>query len=389
MMIFVNYLSGGGKVVPDWMVHFSERHRGGSGMTFVDLVFPAFLFVMGMSVPQALGARQARGESLGSILAHVVTRTLSLLLIGILMVHETPDTAMLGWPGSWWCVLMYLSCIVAFGSLSRSGKPNQWRFAQVTLRITGLVALVWLAFAFRGAKGERIISLSPFAISTEWYGILGLIGWAYLVTATVFLVFRTNRTALLGCVALLMCLFAADRKGVFDGFWLNRIVGIGAVLGSLSAISVGGLLLGSILMDERMVKLSARATFTGWFIAGGVAAALLLDPLYGIGKNAATPSWCFWACAITAALWYGFYLVCDLHPVEAISRPLVWAGKNVLLAYLISEMIPSLLEALHLGGFYSLLGSSLSAAILCSVACSVIILLVSTGLNRLGFILRL
>jgi len=57
MMIFVNDLAGAGKVVPDWMVHFSDRHRGGSGMTFVDLVFPAFLFIVGMSIPFALGPR--------------------------------------------------------------------------------------------------------------------------------------------------------------------------------------------------------------------------------------------------------------------------------------------------------------------------------------------
>ena len=44
MMIFVNDLAGAGKVVPDSMVHFSDRRHGGSGMTFVDLVFPAFLF---------------------------------------------------------------------------------------------------------------------------------------------------------------------------------------------------------------------------------------------------------------------------------------------------------------------------------------------------------
>jgi len=386
-MIFVNYLAGAGKVVPDWMVHFSERHRGGSGMTFVDLVFPAFLFVVGMSVPQALGARLAKGASAWSILAHVLPRTLSLLFIGILMVHETPDTARLGWPGSWWCVLMYLSSIAAFCSVSR--ETNRWGVVRVLLRTVGLAAMVWLAFAFRGPEGERIITLSPFSISTEWYGILGLIGWAYLVTAVVFLVFGTNRTALVACVALLMCLFAADRKGAFEGFWLNRIVGIGAVLGSLSAISVSGLLLGAILMDDRMATPRARAKFTGWFVSACAAAALLLNPLYGISKNAATPSWCFWASAITASLWYGLYLVCDLHPVRIVSGPLARAGKNVLLAYLISEMLPSLLEAFHLGGFYSVLGSSLPAAILCSLACAALILLVSTGLNRLGFWLRL
>ena len=48
------------------MVHFSDRHRGGSGMTFVDLVFPAFLFIVGMSVPLSLGLafafRDAKGQ---------------------------------------------------------------------------------------------------------------------------------------------------------------------------------------------------------------------------------------------------------------------------------------------------------------------------------------
>ena len=115
------------------------------------------------------------------------------------------------------------------------------------MRVAGLVALVWLAFAFRGAKGERIITLAPFSLDTEWYGILGLIGWAYLVACIVFLVFRGNRTAILGCMTLLICLFVADKKGVFDGFWLNKIVGIGGTLGSLGAIAVGGLLLGSML----------------------------------------------------------------------------------------------------------------------------------------------
>src|SRR5690242_9342897 len=108
MMIFVNDLAGAGKTVPDWMVHFSDRHRGGSGMTFVDLVFPAFLFIVGMSVPLALGRRRAKGEPLWKTLGHVGSRTLALLSIGILMVHDTPDAKALGWSGDWWCVLMYL-----------------------------------------------------------------------------------------------------------------------------------------------------------------------------------------------------------------------------------------------------------------------------------------
>src|SRR4051812_2917311 len=63
-MIFVNDLAGVEEIAPNWMVHFSDRHKGGSGMTFVDLVFPAFLFVAGMSIPFALGSRLNKGESI-------------------------------------------------------------------------------------------------------------------------------------------------------------------------------------------------------------------------------------------------------------------------------------------------------------------------------------
>src|SRR5579864_8552560 len=80
MMIFVNDLAGAGKVVPDSMVHFSDRHpRGSSGMTFVDLVFPAFLFIVGMSIPFALGGRRAKSEQLFKTVGHVAIRTISLL----------------------------------------------------------------------------------------------------------------------------------------------------------------------------------------------------------------------------------------------------------------------------------------------------------------------
>src|SRR3954470_14437316 len=71
-MIFVNDLAGAPEtIVPPWMRHF----HGKSGMTFVDLVFPAFLFIVGMSIPFALGARMAKGEPVWKIIIHILTRT--------------------------------------------------------------------------------------------------------------------------------------------------------------------------------------------------------------------------------------------------------------------------------------------------------------------------
>ena len=402
MMIFVNDLAGAGRIVPDWMVHFSDRHRGGSGMTFVDLVFPAFLFIVGMSIPFALGPRIEQRQPLWRISGHIAIRTVSLLGIGILMVHETPDSRALGWSGNWWCVLMYLSAIAAFSSFSppAAAAPvespgnrnrNRWQYANLCTRLAGLAALIWLAFAFRGAQGERIITLAPLSLDTQWYGILGLIGWAYLVACIVFLLFRGHRTGILSCMVLLMCLFVADRSGAFEGFWLNKVVGIGETLGSQGAIAVGGLLLGSILTtsDSGITGLKPRTTFTFGFIGACATAALLLNRAYGISKNNATPSWCLWACAITAAFWYLFYVISDVRPVKSISNPLALAGHNVLLAYLISEMLPGLLEALGLGSAYAHLAANLPAAIGRSVICAVLVLLVSVALNRIGFRLKL
>jgi heparan-alpha-glucosaminide N-acetyltransferase len=327
---------------------------------------------------------------------HVLTRTLALLFLGILMVNETPDTAALGWSATLWVVLMYLSAMLAFSSISprRAGPAaavrSGWKRAGLALRVTGLAALAWLAFAYRGENGRCIITLSPFSIHTEWYGILGLLGWAYLVASIIFLVFRGRRTALLGCMVLLFCLYPADRSGWFRNFWLSDYVGIGETLGSQAAITVAGVLLASILAAPDARTTGLRTNFAVLFIAGCAAGALLLEGLYGINKNSATPSWCLWACAITAALWLLIFLGCDAGRMGAPAKPLVVAGQNVLLAYLLSEMLPSALELIHLDRWYGRLADpNLACAVARSAGCALAILTATALLNRAGYRLKL
>jgi heparan-alpha-glucosaminide N-acetyltransferase len=399
-MIFVNDLAGAPKrLVPDWMVHFSDRHRSGSGMTFVDLVFPGFLFIVGMSIPFALGSRLNKGEPVWKTFLHILIRTVSLLALGILMVHESPDSEKLGWSSTLWWALMMMSAILAFCSISPLGKTNSpervrvFHIITIVLRGLGIAALIYLALAFAGRKDQHILRLYPFSISTSWYGILGLIGWAYFAASIVFLVFRTNRTALLACIALMTCFYAADRKGFFENFWPNQIVDFGGTLGSQAAITVAGLLLGSILVTPDMRAHVARIKFTLWFVVGFAFAALLANGLYGISKNNATPSWCLWASAITAALWLVFYLWADVRPQSGIAktaRPLAIAGQNVLLAYLLSEMMGAVLDLLNLGDWYGGLSEhTLAGAIARSAGCGIVLLAITAGLNRVGFRLKL
>ena len=61
-----------------------------------------------------------------------------------------------------------------------------------------------------------------------------------------------------------------------------------------------------------------------------------------------------------------------------------------MLAYLISEMLPSALAVAGLGaGYESLAQSSLTLCIIRSAVCAVMVICLGTGLNRVGFRLKL
>jgi predicted acyltransferase len=398
-MILVNDIAGG-QDIPAWIRHYNDG-RAGSGMTFVDLVFPAFLFIVGMSIPFAMGARLARREPIWKTLGHVLLRTVSLLAIGIMMVNAEsgPPNGRTPLSRNAWSALLYIAAILSFCSLApRRGAADASRkrrlvILSAVLRVIGIAILLWLALIYRTDRGHHLLAFHaawPFIkIRTEWYGILGLIGWAYLVGSIAYLCFRTNRLPLLACIALLLCLFAADQKGAFNHFALNNIVSIGTALGSQASITVAGVLLASILLTPDTAGHARRIRFTALYIVGFAAAALLAEPLYGIIKNEATPSWCLWACAVTAGAWLLFYLVTDVLRMPWLLKPLTIAGENVLLAYLLSQGLEYWLTLMRLGEKYENLAKDFPAALARSTGCAVIILIITALLNRAGFRLKL
>jgi hypothetical protein len=80
----------------------------------------------------------------------------------------------------------------------------KWPRWSVGLRVAGAIGLGLLAWAYHPAKGGW---------EHSWWGILGLIGWAYLVGFVVYLVARDRPAALVAAIALLYALFIADKTG--------------------------------------------------------------------------------------------------------------------------------------------------------------------------------
>jgi predicted acyltransferase len=60
------------------------EHAPWHGLTFADLVFPAFLVVVGVSAAFSHAIRRARGQTQGRILGHVAIRALGLFALGLL-----------------------------------------------------------------------------------------------------------------------------------------------------------------------------------------------------------------------------------------------------------------------------------------------------------------
>ena len=65
------------------------RHAEWNGLTATDLVFPTFLFVVGVSIVFSVQARLKRGESRSKLAWHTVRRTVILILFG-LVVNNFP-----------------------------------------------------------------------------------------------------------------------------------------------------------------------------------------------------------------------------------------------------------------------------------------------------------
>ena len=367
LMIFVNDVAGV-KTTPAWLKHVSAQ---ADGMTLPDMVFPAFLFIMGMSVPLALGRSLARGHSRIRFLAKVLTRTLALLVMGVLMVNMEQHNP--GYRGLWG-LLAYPTIFMAFIVIPQSSERK--RKIYLIVRVIGFVVLAVLVLVYRTADNKHLI-LGPIFDQNDtvwlrhsWWGILGLIGWAYLVTALIYLVLGRRREWLIGAVGLLAMLYVAEHEGLFSRVdsraWLmwaapaikqvERLVesvgahvSIGQSLGSLASISMAGCCLGTILLPgSRIQKHAERLKWAVIYGIGLILAALLFDPLFGINKIRATPAWCLLCASLTTLTWAALYWIMDVRKYRAWSLIVRPAGMNPLTAYILHPWIYIVAGFLHL-----------------------------------------
>lgn len=91
-MIFVNF--GGGKYM------FFE-HSTWNGMTLADVLFPSFMWIMGLSMALSLRSQLRSGVSRRQLALRCVKRGLKLIIIGLVLnsIHGNNDLATFRIPG--------------------------------------------------------------------------------------------------------------------------------------------------------------------------------------------------------------------------------------------------------------------------------------------------
>lgn len=379
-MIFVNDVASV-KGVPWWMKHLPSD---ADGMTFVDLVFPAFLFIVGMAMPFAIGRRLERGASAGIAWLHILLRTAGLLAAGVLMVNMGGlDSAATGMPKPVWALLVYLGMILVWNIYPDSGLGRK---AGLLLRPLGLLILVGLAAIYRQrtSDGELIW------MRTQWWGILGLIGWAYLITALFYVPLRRHLAGMVAAVFLLGLMNVAARNKMFE--WatlLTQWVDPGGQWGGHGSITAAGAVLGMILaLPEWRGRPGAdKLKWMLWFgLALFVAGWLVWKP-YKISKDFATPAWCFICAGLCAWIFAGFYALMDMMGKTKWANWLRPAGENPLLAYILAPIIYAFVEMAGVNPFRLIAGSGV-AGIGVSLFFTVIVVAITGLLGRAGLRLK-
>jgi len=121
IMIFVNDLDAV-KGLPWWTYHAPGSVNA---MTYVDMVFPAFLFILGMAIPIAIEQRLRKITSQMQLWKHVVSRSFSLLVLGLILANASAgDPARIHMKPYVWAIVALFGAVLFWMVLSEGGRAQ-------------------------------------------------------------------------------------------------------------------------------------------------------------------------------------------------------------------------------------------------------------------------
>ena len=292
------------------------KHAEWNGFTPTDLVFPTFLLLVGVTTVFSTSARLARGSTRSSLFAHALRRAATLFFLG-LVVNSFP--------------LFHLHTLRVYGVLPRIAAcylfaamlyllDTGWR-SKLAVLVT-VLAGYWLLMRFvavpgYGLPGRDIPLLDPDRNHVAWID-------RHLFSAS-HLYERTR-----------------DPEGLLS------------TLPALGTVTIG-LLAGIWLRSTRTTLQKAQGLIAAG--ASGIVLGGLWDLSFPINKKLWTSSYVLYAAGWSLLLFAFFLWLADVRGKRpAISTPLLVFGTNAIFAYVLSELLASALDTIHLSPGLSLHG---------------------------------
>ena len=282
------------------------KHANWNGWTPTDLVFPFFLFIVGVSLAFSFSSRLRRGETRAQLLSHVLRRGLILFAIGVVL----------------------------------NGFPNQyhldtWRFYGVLQRI----AICYVISAMLVLWSDRR-------------------GWIITIVASLvgyWILMRFVPVPGFGVPTHDIPLLDPDRN---LAAWLDRTIPFGhlyegtrdpeGVLSTIPAIATSllGVLTGEWLRSERSAR--AKALGLAMFGVAGLAVGKFFDIWFPINKKLWTSSFVIFTAGMALVCLTLCYWVLDVKRWRAgWAMPFRVFGMNAIAAYVFAEIISHWIEHMY------------------------------------------
>ncbi|HXK09797.1 MAG TPA: heparan-alpha-glucosaminide N-acetyltransferase domain-containing protein [Vicinamibacteria bacterium] len=299
-MILVN--NPGDESVAYWPL----LHAEWNGWTPTDLIFPFFLFIVGVSMAYSFRSRLERGASRSELLRHVLWRGMVLFALGMIL-NGFPDRYQL----SSWRVYGVLQRIAVCYVISAVLALWTDRRGQIAAIVTCLVGY-WVLM--------RFVSVPGFGVPTRDVPLLdpdrNVVAWL-------------DRKLLMGHLYE----GTRDPEGV-----LSTIPAI--------ATSLLGLLTGQFLRTERSPRAKALG-MAAWGLIG-VAAGLVFDLWFPINKKLWTSSYVVFTAGLALVCLAACYWVLDVNRWRRGATPLLVFGMNAIAAYVFAGVAAHLIGRMHL-----------------------------------------
>jgi Uncharacterized conserved protein len=331
IMLWVNDFAGMANT-PHWLHHAAMDE---DMLGFSDLVFPAFLFCVGMSIPFAIRTRYRKGDSHLQVLLHIAVRTIALLIMGVFAMNMRGVEG--GLSHSVFTLLAVAGYFLLWNVYPKVDGRNPW-WVKV-LKLVGAALLIFLVI-YKDCHGM------PFRVG--WWGILGLIGWSYLACALIY-VFTQGKfrgIAIAWGVAILLCVL--NSASFIPKEFSSRAIILGFYPGGWThiALTASGMLASAMLIrfveekadkDEAERRKSVNNMLIYLFIIGVAMFCLgmVSHKFWIISKIQATPTWLFFCTAIYFPLFALLYWIADVKGKTSWARPISPAGTATLTCYTI------------------------------------------------------